>query len=800
MTIQSPSTSRIAIWFRRLYSAVLLVIGIALICGGVLLISEGGSPYYCITGLAVVASGAFLWRGDRRGAWFYCAMLVATVAWSIWEVGFEPWELVPRLVAPFVLGFGILFVPCDAEVVVPGLLRRFGGWPAFVVAVVLAVPVGAELNALGPDRPIDPMWQTGGRVPVPQPLAQPLATIDGTDWRHFGNDAGGTRFSPLQDINVDNVSGLQVAWEAETGPAIPGPTGGLEATPIVVGDTVYVCNGYNSIVAFDADTGQERWRHAMTGSTESGKPCRGVSYYQVPNATGPCAERIFAPSQAPDLIAVDAHTGQSCPGFGQNGHVSLMDGLGEFSFGLYYLSSPPQVIRGKVVVGGAVLDNQLWGAPSGVVRAYDAVTGELAWAFDVGRPDRRVAPPEGETYTLSTPNSWAPMSADERLGLVYLPTGNSSPDFFGGNRRPFDDEFNSSVVAVDVATGGVRWHFQTTHHDLWDYDVPSQPTLVDMPTANGIRPALIQPTKRGEMFVLDRETGEPLKPVEERPVPQGGIVPEERLSPTQPFSVGMPAFRGADLQERDMWGITPIDQMLCRLTFRKARYEGTLTPIGLDRQTVVQPGYGGGVNWGSISVDVDRGIMLVNSMRLRILTQLLTRRQADERGFKIVSGKGPNSGPRGPMVNTPYAVQIAPFLSVLGTPCTAPPWGIMSAVDLSSGRMIWTKPFGTARDSGPFGIPSKLPITMGVPFSGGTVTTRGGLVFVAASVEQAIRAYDSSTGQEVWKARLPAGGQASPMTYKSPKSGRQFVLIAAGGKPSLNTKAGTKIIAYALPQ
>ena len=795
--IPGPGPSTLGLWTRRSYAVLLAVVGLALLAGGVVLLTAGGSPYYIVAGLFVAASGILAWKGDRRGAWAYGALLVGTVAWSIWEVGFEPWLLVPRLVAPFVLGLGFLLPPLRTTTAGVRTSRR-GGWAALAAGLVLAMAVGAGLDAAGPGKPADPLWRTGAAVAAPGKLPSPMADVAGTDWPFYGNDRGGTRFSPLTQITRENVGKLEVAWEAETGPAAPGPTGGLEVTPIMVGDSLYACNGYNVVMAFDAETGRERWRHAMTGTSESGKPCRGVSYYRVPDATGLCAERIIAASQAPDLIAVDAATGRPCPDFGDGGRVSLLDGLGEVPFGLYYVSSAPQVVRGKVVVGGGIPDNQLWGSPSGVIRAFDAVTGKLAWAFDVGRPDRTGAPPAGKTYTPSTPNSWAPISADEDLGLVYLPTGNSPPDLYGGQRRPFDDAYNSAVVAIDAATGRERWRFRTMNHDLWDYDVPAQPTLVDLPAEAGPRKAVIVSTKRGETFVLDRTTGDPIRPVTERPTPQGGIVPGERLAPTQPFSTGMPSFGGAVMREADMWGVTPIDQMVCRIRFRQARYEGTLTPVGTDRKTIIQPGYGGGVNWGSVSVDVDRGIMLAAWMRLPTQAQLLSRAQANERGFKVFDGKGPAPGPNAPMEGTPYAALNEPFLSPLGSPCSPPPWGLMSAVDLSSGRVIWSRPFGTARDTGPLGIPTMLPLPMGVPFSGGSITTRGGLVFIAASVEQAIRAYDVSTGEEVWKARLPAGGQATPMTYRSP-SGRQFVVVAAGGKPSIKTTPGTKLVAYALP-
>jgi quinoprotein glucose dehydrogenase len=377
--------------------------------------------------------------------------------------------------------------------------------------------------------------------------------------------------------------------------------------------------------------------------------------------------------------------------------------------------------------------------------------------------------------------------------------GNSVPDFFGGNRRPFDESIGSSVIALDAETGQLRWRFQTVHHDIWDFDVPSQPTLIDLPTPSGIRHALIQTTKRGEIFVLDRVTGEPIKAVSELPVPQGGIAPGERLSPTQPFSPELPSLRGPKLREADMWGITPIDQMMCRILFKKSRFDGIFTPPTLERPVVLDPGFFGGPEWGGVSVDVDRGIMIVNWMRVPAFVKLITRAEANARGFRPFDGRVQGSGQH-PMLNTPYAAEVGAFVSPLEIPCNAPPWGQITAVDLVSGRVIWNKRFGTGRDSGPLGIPSQLPLTMGVPNIGGPVTTRSGLIFIGATVERALHAYDLATGKEVWQGRLPGGGQATPMTYRSARSGRQFVVIAAGGKPSLHSQSSTKIVAYALPR
>jgi len=427
------------------------------------------------------------------------------------------------------------------------------------------------------------------------------------------------------------------------------------------------------------------------------------------------------------------------------------------------------------------------------------VTGELAWAFDAGQPDRIGAPPPGQVYTPSSPNSWAPISADETLGLVYLPMGNSTPDAFGGQRRPFDESISSGVIALDAETGRLRWRFQVTHHDIWDYDVGSQPTLVELPTPNGVRHALIQPTKRGEIFVLDRETGEPIKAVKELPAAQNGIADKEWLAATQPASVDLPAFRGPELREKDMWGMTPIDQMYCRILFKRSRYEGQFTPITLDKPVLIDPGSMGGVNWNSVSLDLDRGIMIVNWTQLPDRIELVTRAEATRRNFKIAPGLDAGGQAEQPMLGTPYGAYRTNFLSPFGTPCTAPPWGLIAGVDLLSGKVLWSKPLGTPRDIGPLGLPTMMPITIGTPTAGGAVTTRGGVVFIGGAAEHTFRALDTVSGRELWSSRLSTSANATPLTYRSPVSGRQFVVVAEGGRPAYGTKPGTKLIAFALP-
>ncbi|CAG9932904.1 PQQ-binding-like beta-propeller repeat protein [Candidatus Nitrotoga arctica] len=789
-------------WPIRIAALILLVFGSALAGGGVILAASGGSLYYLISGVALIASSVLLWRGDARGVWMYGAMLVWTVAWSIWEVGYSGWQLVPRLIAPFVLA-ALLLLPSVRRLRTDWLpLWRGRGWAAFGGGLIAAVVLGSAGHTLGSDDPEFPALRRGMQAQAPARLAEPLAKIDRDDWQAYGNDQGGTRFSPLAQIDTSNVAGLTKVWEAEMTPTVPGPMNALQVTPLMIGDTLYACDGNNGVHAFDAETGQVRWRQNVSGGEQpSGKPCRGVAYYKVPDASGVCAERIFAPSHNPTLVALDAKTGQLCPGFGNQGSVDLQSGIAPYPHGLFYVSSAPQVIRGKVVVGGGIPDGQYWGGPSGVIRAFDAVTGELAWAYDAGAPERIGAPPPGEFYTPSSPNSWAPISADEALGLVYLPMGGATPDAFGGLRRPFDDSIGSAVIALDAESGRMRWRFQTTHHDIWDYDVASQPTLADVPTPQGVRSALIQPTKRGEIFVLDRRTGEAIKTVRELPAPQSAVAAGERLAKTQPESSDLPAFRGAPLREKDMWGMTPLDQLYCRIEFRRSLYEGMFTPVTLGKNILIDPGSMGGINWNGISLDADRGIMIVNWTQVPDRLELITREEATRRNFKIAPGLDAGGQTDQPMLGTPYGAYRAQFLSPLGSPCTAPPWGLIAGVDLASGKVLWSKPFGTGRDIGPLklGVRTMLPITIGTPTAGGAVTTRGGLVFIGGAAEHTFRALDTATGKEVWSHRLATSANATPITYRSPISGRQFVVVAEGGRPAYGTKAGTKLVAYALP-
>jgi quinoprotein glucose dehydrogenase len=774
----------------RMFALVLLLMGAGLLIPGARLAMLGGSLYYALAGFAITFCGAMLWRGDRRGVALYAATFIATLLWSLYESGLDGWALVPRLA--FLAVVGLWFFT-------PSVRRKLAPEAGVAVLAVLGLSIGiaAALIAVG-------LLPPSTHLPRVRPGASP-PVVSG-DWMYYGNDQGGSRFTSLAQITPDNVHSLELAWIFRTGIPKTSIKSNLEVTPLKVGDSIYLCTGLDDIVALDAESGQQRWRFDAKVNTEGlfSSVCRGVAYFRaaaMPNAPPKfCEERILVATTDARMIAVNAHTGERCPEFGSNGEIDLTIGMGEVTKGYYDVTSPPQIVRGKAVIGGQVIDGQKTGEPSGVIRAFDAVTGQLAWAWDMGRTGRHTMPGPGEQYTRGTPNSWAPMSADDALGLVYVPTGTATPDYYGGYRTATDDRYSSSVVAIDADTGEVRWSYQTTHHDLWDYDVSSQPVLFEMPTPEGVIPALVQATKRGELFVLDRRSGKPLVDVAERPVPKSRI-PEERTSPTQPFSIGFPSFAGPEPTEARMWGITPFDQLWCRIAFRKARFEGTMTPLGIDRPSIVFPGFLGGFDWGSVTVDQERGLLIANANRVPNYDRLLTRAEADRRGLRPFTPTHPEFvGGAVAQAGTPYGADIAPFLSPLIIPCTQPPYGMIGVVDIHTRKLLWEKPFGMASGSGPLTVRSHLPITMGVPNIGGSIATGAGVFFIGASQDNYFRAYDTGTGQELWRYLLPAGGQATPMSYWSSSSGRQFVMITAGGHGGLLTPEGDYVMAFALPR
>ncbi|WP_226573712.1 pyrroloquinoline quinone-dependent dehydrogenase [Acuticoccus sediminis] len=644
------------------------------------------------------------------------------------------------------------------------------------------------------------------RAPQPQPEV-------GQDWPFWGGDANAQRYSPLDQITPENVGNLERAWTFHTGDLPEGAAIGKyspENTPVKVGDALLMCSAMNILISIDAATGEENWRYDPKVSPDAipyGATCRGVSVYTAPELPedAPCKTRVIEGTVDARLIAADTRTGELCQDFGDSGQIDLWDGIGEKVPGWYAVTAPPAIVRGIAVTGAQVKDGQAEDAPSGVIRGYDAVTGKLAWAWDLGAPEAmKNGPPEGETYTRGTPNMWTTATADEELGLVYLPLGNSSVDYWASNRSEAENDWSTSLVAIDVLTGEPKWSFQTVHKDVWDYDLGSQVTLIDYPNGDGgTVPAVILPSKQGDIYILNRETGEALTPVGEVDVPTTGELEPDTLSKTQPVSEWH-TLRKDPLQEKDMWGFTPIDQLWCRIQFRLSSYDGFYTPPTADKFWIQYPGYNGGNDWGSIAYDADAGLIIANYNDIPNHNRLIPREEADELGIKPIyeqGNQGANAeGAGDAQAGSPYAINVNAGWrnDVTGVPCTAPPYGGIRAIDIKTGETVWDRPLGTARRNGPFGIPSHLPFTIGLPNNGGSVVTKGGLIFIGAATDNLFRAIDVKTGETVWSDVLDQGGQANPITYEV--NGEQFVLIGPGGHHFMETPIGDEVIAYKLPK
>ncbi|MBZ9889207.1 membrane-bound PQQ-dependent dehydrogenase, glucose/quinate/shikimate family [Mesorhizobium sp. BR1-1-3] len=680
-------------------------------------------------------------------------------------------------------------------------------------------------------------------------------------WVAYGRNSMGQRYSPLAQITPQNIGKLQVAWTFKTG-QIRGPNDPqettYEVTPLMVNDTVYICTPFSTVIALDPVTGKEKWRFdpklkEPPQATTQHMTCRGVAYEEVtpadlppnvslapevagapaqagadlqqsvdeittqaagvpqnvvtgqaqPGAPNPvvnrdqppasvsitreCMKRLFVPTSDGRLISISAETGKICPGFGgADGTVNLWANMPNVTPGSFYSTSPPVITHDLVVVAGAVNDNVATTSPSGVIRAFNAYTGALVWNFDSKNPGATAPIPNGQTYSNNAPNSWSVASYDPKLGLIYFPMGNESPDQFGAKRGPETERFSSSILALHADTGKVAWVFQTVHHDLWDYDVPAQPSLVDLTVGGQDVPALVAPTKQGEIFVLNRLTGKPLLPVQEEPAPQGAV-DGDHTSPTQPHSAV--SFRPKPLTGADMWGATIVDQLYCRIRFRQLRYDGVFTPPST-QGSIVYPGNFGVFNWGAIAVDPQRDIAFAMPVYLAFTSQLLPR---PDNTARVVSKK--NAPVFNENFGAPYAAKMGPFYSFLDLPCQQPPWGYVAGVDLRTGKTVYRHVNGTVRDLSP--IP--LPFEMGVPGIGGPIITGGGVAFLSGTMDNYVRGYDLRTGREIWRQRLPAGGQATPSTYQA-TDGRQYLVVVAGGHGSTGTKAGDSVIAYALPR
>jgi len=611
----------------------------------------------------------------------------------------------------------------------------------------------------------------------------------------------GSKYSGLTQINRDNVGELAVAWEYHTGEVPPSNSSGtmiaFEDQPSLIDGNLVICTTSRRLIALDPKTGAERWVFDPKDRKVGMQKCRGIANWvdQQAPAGASCKTRILLGTSDNRLIAIDAKNGKPCAGFGEQGQVQLPPSKPEIFPGEVVTTSQPAVVNDVVVVGSMVADNQRVDAPSGKVRAFDARSGEPLWEFDpLPRDPNDPAASSWEKGTAEgygAGNVWSSMAVDQALDLVYLPTTSASGDFFGGGRAG-DNHYSTSVVALRGSTGEVAWHFQFVHHNVFDYDIPAQPMLIDYPHQGELVPALVQNTKMGLIFIFNRETGEPLVPIEERPVPHAGKVAEENLSPTQPFPVGMPTLSPQGFTPDDAWGFTPIDKWMCRNMVAELSHGPIYTPPSL-QGTVFSPSAGGGPNWGGGAYDPRSHVMVVPSNRVPMVVTLVPAEQS-----RATAGEAIESllEMKFPLAGSPYHYKVGPLLGPLGSPCSEPPWAALTAVDLVKGEILWEVPLGSIDKMLPIPFPWEIPY--GTPGAGGPLLTAGGLVFIGYTLDDRFRAFDLLTGEVVWQADLPAAGTSVPVSYEA--GGEQYIVIPAGGHSMYQSTLGDSVMAYKLKQ
>ncbi|MHC9058207.1 membrane-bound PQQ-dependent dehydrogenase, glucose/quinate/shikimate family [Pantoea sp. y20] len=782
----------------KLTSIVLAILAIALLYMGGKLLMLGGSAFYALMAVGLLITAILLFRNQRSALALYAVLMWITLAWIIWEVGFDKWQWIPRGDLFGVIGLW-LAMPWVVKPLYRGE-RRFHAFLGGTVIIMIVVVIGLCFY--------DPVPQQGTISNAREQNSEQGAA---NDWTAYGGSSDGLRFSALNQISKDNVKNLEVAWTYHTGDLRQDADATeytFEATPLKANGMLYFCTPHNEVHALDPETGAVKWKFTPNKDRsylQQHQTCRGVSYYEETpvaaqdSAANPaiCRKRIFNATTDAQLIALDADTGKPCADFGQNGVVDLHANMGEVRPHALMQTAAPLVAGKLVIVGGSVMDNGFnSGNPSGVIRAYDVQSGRLVWNFDPANPDNTAPIAAGQNYPQDTPVAWGTLSADLKNGLVYVPFGNASPDEVGIERDPNSntEKFRDALVALDLQTGAFKWRYQSSNHDLWDRDNPSQPSLVDIDYQGQKQPVVILPTKTGNLFVLNRLTGQPVYPVNQVKVSTEGGVAGEKFASTQPVS--SLNFIPQPLTEKSMWGITPFDQMSCRMDFRSLRYDGNPWTPATEGGSLIFPGNIGVFNWGSVAVDPQRQMLIAAPVRLAYKYNLIKRTEqtATERLFTKDGTPYWNENFHGD-----YAIHIQQMASGLGIPCVAPPWGRMVGVDLKTGKTEWLRRVGVTKNLKTSFLPGRFPIgfPMGMVAHGGPLLTAGDLVFHGATADNFFRAYDSTTGELLWQTELSAGAQATPSTFMG-KDGKQYVVIAAGGHGSLGTQAGDSVVAFRL--
>ncbi|MEE4307946.1 membrane-bound PQQ-dependent dehydrogenase, glucose/quinate/shikimate family [Pseudomonas alliivorans] len=784
----------------RATGIVMAILSIALLYMGAQLVAVGGSAAYSVIALGVLATAVLVFLKKKSALTLYALLMWGILLWIIYEVGFDKWQWIPRGDLFALIGFWLAM----PWVVRPLLRNQTGGstrgfhpFLGSTVAVMALIVIALMFY--------DPYAVKGQ---IGSSAASRTTEVAGNEWVAYGGTQSGQRFSSLDQINPQTIDKLSVAWEYHTGDLRDADKDAgeytFEATPLKVNNRVYVCTPHNEVHALNPESGKLDWKYTPEKTRsylQQHQTCRGVSYYAAPTAqnapAAQCEKRVIMATADARLVALDADTGKLCSDFGSNGVVDLHDNMGNVRPHALMQTAAPLVAGDLIVLGGSVMDNGYdQGNPSGVIRAYNVITGNLVWNFDPENPQNTAPVSAEQNYPQDTPVAWATLSADLKNGLVYVPFGNASPDETGTRRDPNSntEKFRDALVALDLKTGAFKWKFQTSHNDLWDRDNPSQPSLLDLGKEGSKQPALLLPTKVGNIFVLNRLTGEPITPVDQARVQTGGGVPGERFAPTQPVS--RLNFIPPPLTERSMWGVTPFDQMACRTTFNTLRYDGNPWTPATESGSLIYPGNIGVFNWGSVAVDPDRQILVATPVRLAYIYNLIKRPEQDQEKRLFTKDGKPYWNEN---FNGDYAIRISRLASGLGIPCTAPPWGSMVGVDLNSGKTEWKRRVGTTKNLKTSFMEDRFPVgfPMGMVAHGGPLLTAGGLIFHGATADNFIRAYDVNTGEVLWQYELPAGGQATPSTYTG-SDGKQYVIISAGGHGSLGTTLGDSVMAFRL--